>query len=151
LIKAMPGLDVKYELAPADPPLVAVRGLYSATPQVPLDLAYGPLTLLGYDWEPHGGTLDLTLHWRVDGPLPGDFTTTVQLLDADGAKLAQDDRPPGGLYYPTSLWKTGDHLLDRHTLALPDSGRPIALLVGMYDSTDQKLLAPPLTYPITLP
>jgi hypothetical protein len=107
--------------------------------------------LLGYDWQPQGDNVDLTLHWHVDAPLPGDLTTTVQLLDANGAKLAQDDRPPGGVYYPTSLWKPGDHLLDRHTLTLPASDAPLTLLVGMYGTADQQSLAPPLTLPLSAP
>lgn len=151
LIKAMPGLDVKVDLAPATPPLVAVTGLHTAPPQVPLNLPYGPLTLLGYDWQPQGDNVNLTLHWQVDAPLPGDLTTSVQLLDANGTKLTQDDRPPGGVYYPTSLWKPGEHLLDRHTLALPTVDAPRTLLIGMYGSADQQPLASPLTVPLRVP
>ena len=86
----------------------------------------------------------ITLHWQVVDPLPGDYTTTVQLFDAAGNKLAQDDRRAGGDYYPTTLWKPGEVILDRHTLALPDGAQAARLLVGMYSGPDATLLAPPL-------
>ncbi len=86
----------------------------------------------------------ITLHWQVVDPLPGDYTTTVQLFDAVGNKLAQDDRRAGGDYYPTTLWKPGEVILDRHALALPQGTQAARLLVGLYSGPDATLLAPPL-------
>jgi len=86
----------------------------------------------------------ITLHWQVVDPLPADYTTTVQLFDAAGNKLAQDDRRAGGDFYPTTLWKPGELILDRHALALPAGAQPARLLVGMYSGLDAALLAPPL-------
>lgn len=138
LIKAMPGLEVKFTLEPAPPPLVRVSGLAaSVAPQRPLDLPFGPLHLLGYDWQPVGEQVEIRLHWAVRARLPGNYTTTVQLFDRADAKLAQDDRPAGGVYYPTALWKVGETLLDRHLLPLP-AGQPAAtLLIDLYDPTGQ--------------
>jgi hypothetical protein len=153
LIKPMAGLEARFALEPAAPPLVQVRGpAATAPPAVPVNAAYGPLHLLGYDAQPAiaAGTLaepvtvTLTLHWQVVDPPAGDYTTTVQVFDAAGNKLAQDDRRPGGDYAPTSLWPPGATLLDRHTLALSAGARPARLLIGMYAGPDAALIAPAL-------
>lgn len=157
LIKDMPGLEARFRLAPAAPPLVAVTGAAAETPTIRTDIPYGPLRLLGYDREPAGAAADaapsavtgvltgaITLHWEVIDPLPGDYTTTVQVFDANGDKLAQDDRRAGGDYYPTTLWKSGEVILDRHPLVLPAGAEPARLLIGMYSGPDASLLAPPL-------
>lgn len=149
LIKAMDGLDVKFELAPASPPLVQVLGpAQTAPPTVPVDAPYGPLTLLGYDLRAEEGGLMLALHWRVDGAVGADYTTSVQLFDAAGEKIAQDDRRPGGAFYPTSLWKTGEVLVEQHTLAVDGGHVPAELLVTMYTGPELTPLAEPLRVPV---
>ncbi len=148
LIKPMPGLEVRFGLAEAAPPLVQVLGAAStAPPTVAVDAAYGPLRLLGYDWAPAADTVDVTLHWQVDEPLAADYTATVQIFDGADEKLGQDDRPPGGEFYPTSLWQAGETLIDRRTVALPTGAQPATLLLGFYDE-DQTMLAPPLELPL---
>lgn len=144
LIKEMPGLEARFALAPAEDPLVRVLGpAAAAAPEHKVGQSYGPLTLLGYDWAESAAGVDIVLHWRVEQALGADYTSTVQLLDGGGNKLAQDDRPPGGVYYPTSLWKPGERLLDRHPLAGVE-GRPAQILIGMYTGADLTPLAPPL-------
>ena len=143
LIKPMAGLEARFALAPAQPPLVQVTGPAGAAPPAqPADAVYGPLRLLGYDMQPAGEQVEVILHWQVSEPLAGDYTTTVQLFDAGGEKVAQDDRPPGGDFYPTSLWKPGEVLLDRHMLTLPAGAQPVRLLAGMYSGPEATLLAP---------
>ncbi|MFN8466117.1 MAG: DUF2723 domain-containing protein [Caldilineaceae bacterium] len=152
LIKPMDGLEARFALEPATPPLVQVTGdAAAAEPAVAADAVYGPLRLLGYDLQPASTltgtdtlTETVTLHWQVVDPFPGDYTTTVQVFDAAGSKLAQDDRRAGGDYYPTTLWKPGEVILDRHTLALRTGAQPTRLLVGMYSGPEASLLAPPL-------
>ncbi len=144
LTKEMAGLEARFDLEPAEAPLVRVLGQAAAAePGHTVGQPYGPLTLLGYDWTATTVGVEIVLHWRVDEPLEADYTTTVQLLDGSGAKLAQDDRPPGGVYYPTSLWKVGERLVDRHLLSAPGD-EPAQLLVGMYTGADFAPLAPPL-------
>ena len=146
LIKAMPGLEVKYRLQPSTPPLVRVLGPVNSTPPHAVNQPLGGLTLSGYDWEPVADGVRVHLYWRVNERLDKGYTTTVQLLAADGQLLAQDDRPPGGLYYPTSLWKPGEQLVEDHLLALT-GGLPAegaSLLVGMYAGLQLEHLAPPL-------
>ena len=150
LVKAMPGLETRFDLAPGAAPLVEVRGpAVTRPPTTPVDLAYGPLQLLGYDWTPTPEGAQIDLYWEVNDPAPADYTTTVQLFDGQGAKVGQDDRRPGGDYYPTSLWQPGEQFIDRHTIVLPPAAAPARLLVGMYAGPDAALLAPPLE--LTLP
>jgi hypothetical protein len=77
--------------------------------------------------------LRLSLLWQAETEIEADYTVFVQLT-RDDAILAQDDSPPAGGYYPTSLWRVGDIVSDEHTLALPepyDPGRH-KLIVGFY-------------------
>ncbi len=138
LIKAMPGLETKFTLENLTEPLVRVAGLAAEDrmPAVPIDAPYGPLTLVGYDWQVGGEELEVTLYWQVNDALDADYTTTVQLFDGDGEKVAQDDRSPGGDYYPTALWKPGEILLDYHLLPLSEDAEPEKMLVGMYTGAD---------------
>jgi hypothetical protein len=70
----------------------------------------------------------------------------VHLLDGAGEKIGQHDAPPGGVYYPTSLWQPGEILRDRHTINLPSSlpAGPYALRIGLYTGPDLALLGEPL-------
>ncbi len=143
LIKAMPGLEVKFDLVPGPDPLVRVAGLAAQRPpQRQVGQPLGPLTLVGYDWQPEEGGVQVALTWQVEARLGDDYTTTVQLFDAQGQKLAQDDRPPGGVFYPTSLWKPGERLREVHHLALSPDVRPVRMLVGMYTGPELTPLAP---------
>jgi hypothetical protein len=145
LIKEMPGLEVKYKLQAETPPLVHVLGMVATSePMVSVEQPLGPLMLIGYDWQGADGSALITLHWRVDALLDDDFTTTVQLFDADGKKIGQHDAAPGGRFYPTSLWKPGEVLLDAHEITLPTGAEPAELLIGMYAGPDFEQLAPPL-------
>jgi hypothetical protein len=148
LIKPMPGLEAKFALAPAGDPLVHVEGPAAVRPPLaPVDAAYGPLHLLGYDWSVEGDTLSLALYWSVVTTPDADYTTTVQLFDGQGEKVAQDDRAAGGVYYPTSLWKPGEVLVDQHSLTLPPGQTPTELLINLYRPADLTSLAPPLILP----
>jgi hypothetical protein len=150
LIKAMPGLEVKFALEPMHEPLVRVVGLAAAVaPTYAQNRPYGPLVLLGYDWRQSGEQVEVALHWRVEATVAGDFTTTVQLFDDQGDKLTQNDQPAGDLYYPTSLWKPGETLVERHQLNLPPDARPRQLLIGMYTGAALTPLAPMITIEVT--
>ena len=145
LIKPMPGLEVKFALQAATPPLVQVLGpAADRAPERAINAPYGPLTLLGYDWQRTGDQLTIRLHWLVNAPIRVDTTTTVQLLGANDDKLGQDDQPAGGLFYGTSHWKPGERLIDQHILTLPATAQPVTLLVGMYNGPAFTPLAPML-------
>ena len=131
-IKPMLGMEVRFASEAAPDPLAApgaslVRVLGPAAPnppERPAEAVFGDaIRLAGYDLSPAtlnpGGTAELTLHWQPLTRLDADFTTFVHLVDADGNKLSQSDHRPGGVFYPTSLWKPGETLADRHTLTVP--------------------------------
>ncbi|MFN8443840.1 MAG: DUF2723 domain-containing protein [Caldilineaceae bacterium] len=145
LIKPMPGLETRFDLEAANPPLVKVVGdAATQEAQIAVNQSLGGLTLLGYDWNAGSGGVQITLHWQVNERLANKYTTTVQLFDAAGEKIAQDDAPPGGDFYPTQLWKPGERLLDRHVLSLPADKKAVKLLVGMYTGQDSTQLGIPI-------
>lgn len=145
LIKAMPGIESRFALTETAAPLVQVLGpAATAPPTIVVDQPYGPLRLLGYDWQPTADGVQVTLHWQVQERVPADYTTTVQLFDANGEKIAQNDAPAGGVYYPTSLWKPGEELVERHQLAVESNQPAMKLLIGMYLNADLAPLAPTL-------
>jgi hypothetical protein len=71
-----------------------------------------------------------------------DYNLFLQLLDADGALVAQNDGPPNGGYTPTSAWRPGKEVLDRHGVVLPAElpAGNYQLIAGMYDpNTGERL------------
>ena len=143
LIKPMPGLEVKVQLRPREalaPTIIQVVGLAAVRSPMhhvdaPLD---GYVRLVGYDVMPTavrvGDTLTLRLYWEPLQPLLHDYTSYVHVVDEQGNRVAQSDHRPGGVHYPTSLWKQGEQLLDVHTIELPLSLRPgtYHFWAGMY-------------------
>ena len=141
LIKPMPGLEVKFALNEAKG-VIRVTGPSASVPgQGPVietpNLAFGGIIrLIGYQFAAGSGdnTFAVRLIWQPSARLPADYTTFVQLLDANSSKIGQSDHRPGGVYYPTSLWRPDDLLVDTHSLPLPGSvaAGPYTLLVGLY-------------------
>jgi len=144
LIKEMPGLEVKVavgeevrlggaRLWPVAGP--AVRG----APGHPLPGRLADaLALDGYDLAPGGpvpgGELAVTLYWQPLRGLDREYHSFVHLVGAGGETVAQSDHRPGGVYYPTKLWRPGERLRDEHVLTLPGDLAPgdYRLLAGMY-------------------
>ncbi len=146
LIKPMNGIEIKFALEAAEQPLVRVAGPRDGTPQHRLDLPYGPLRLVGYDWQPDNaaGVATVRLFWQVEARLDADYATSVQLFDAAGEKLTQDDHMPGGIYHPTSAWQLGEQLVEDHLVALEAPERAVKLLIVLYQGPELAQLAPPL-------
>lgn len=145
LIKPMPGLEIKARLGEADASgLTPVLGpAVTGQPAVRADALMGDtVRLLGYDIQPGepqpGDSLRVELYWQASQPAGADLTSFVQLLAGNDEKLAQSDQQPGGVFYPSSLWRPGETLLDRHELTIPSSAAPgpYRLLVGLYRQTD---------------
>ncbi|MEZ4863535.1 MAG: DUF2723 domain-containing protein [Caldilineaceae bacterium] len=149
LVKPMAGLEVRFALQAATAPLVQVVGpAVTQAPAYPVDKSLGPLQLLGYDWQSTAEGVKVGLQWQVQEPLAEDYTTTVQLFAANGDKVGQDDAPPGGVYYPTSLWKPGERLVEQHYIPLARGARPTSMLVGMYQAVDFAPLAEFIQLPL---
>ncbi|MGQ9888601.1 MAG: glycosyltransferase family 39 protein [Aggregatilineales bacterium] len=90
---------------------------------------------------PRGGALQVRLDWIADAPLETRYKVTVQLLNADGALVAQRDSEPGGGLALTTTWRPGEPITDRHALIIPDSLTPAqyALIIGLYDINDPQI------------
>ena len=82
-----------------------------------------------------GRLLPVEFTWRTETQLDVDYILFLQLLDADGALVAQHDSPPNGGYTPTSTWPVSQPLTSRQALLLPQNLSPGAyrLIAGLYD------------------
>ncbi len=105
----------------------------------PLEVTLGhQVALLGYDLDlgefRPGGLLRLTLYWQPLTTMETDYTVFVHLLGPEGQMVAQEDRPPGGGTYPTTLWLPPEIVVDAYAIPLPTSLPKGAyrLEVGLY-------------------
>jgi hypothetical protein len=89
-----------------------------------------------------GQTLAYTLHWQAIDSITQDYTVFNHLLDAEGNMIAQQDSMPQQNQYPTSLWDSGEIVVDPRAIPLPKRLEPgvYTLRVGLYESeTGQRL------------
>lgn len=108
----------------------------------PAAATFGGLAdLIGYDLDTArscpGGESVLTLYWRRAGPpIPRNYKVFVHL---EGDRLvSQADDVPGCTAWPTTAWRPGEIIADRHVLELPPdvSADDYALSIGLYDPQD---------------
>jgi len=139
LIKEMPGVEIKVRVQPEGTLWRVLGPAIAVEPSFPLDAQLGGVVrLTGYNLAPTelrpGESLRVGLQWEALAVLDGPYHTYVHLLAPDGSRLAQSDRQPGGVYYPATLWRVGEKLLDEHVVAVP-AGSPAGryrLVAGMY-------------------
>jgi len=155
LTKPMEGLGLKAELEPAGSlvrasalPSSQAHNINRTLPEITLDAGHTEtVKLLGLDVLPQtaapGESVTVTLYWQAVEPLTVDYTSYVHLTDAAGNGLAQSDRRPGGIYYPSHYWQLGEILRDRHTLILPPDTPPgeYQWRVGMYHQPEPGRIA----------
>ena len=118
--------------------VVAASGITERTWEVEaIGADYGGIRLEGVQPVPPvraGDDASVRLTWFIrDYPEP--MSAFVHLVDDSGAKVAQEDVPPGGVYYtPVPLWAPGLVLHSIHELAIPASLPPgqYRLLAGLY-------------------
>jgi len=128
---------------PNVPPVVGAVTVAPQTPQAiapeyPVQYTLGESVLLrGYDLsgvlQSHT-PLTVTLYWQAQTALSRDYTVFVHVFDEAGEMLAQDDGPPRAGWYPTSVWETGDVIVDVRRLDVPELpvGQTVHVRVGMY-------------------
>jgi len=140
LVKAMPGLEIKYRMKPLGPLMEVLGPAIAGPPEYALGTTLdGCLTLVGYDLDPSqpvpGEELRVSLYWRVEEDLAQDYHTYVHLLKDEGQSIAQSDQRPGQEYYPSSLWQPGETLLDVHLLSIPEDTQAgaMTLVAGAYE------------------
>lgn len=87
-----------------------------------LDLALGPVTLLGADFDRDeaapGDSVLLVTFWRADRAPAQDLALRVE-LGRDGARAAAYEIPPTAAWHPTSAWRAGDLWRGQRILRLP--------------------------------
>ena len=83
-------------------------------------------------------------YWLANDRLVTDYTTFLHLRSNSNETAAQKDQPPAGGRYPTSLWDTGEIIVDEVLLPVSDvSPGEYTPVVGLYDfSTGQRLPTP---------
>ena len=86
----------------------------------------------------------LQLYWHTNTSPTADYTVFVHLIDADGNLVAQADSPPATGAYPTSLWDSGETIIDTRTLPDLPPGQ-YTLRLGLYDPTTGQRLPVPNT------
>ncbi|MBN1874703.1 MAG: glycosyltransferase family 39 protein [Anaerolineae bacterium] len=116
-----------------------------------------PLQLLGYDTgeanpqSPHyqpGDTVSLRLYFQANGPIQMAYTVFLHLTGEtvnpqSGTTLwAQDDSQPCRGFYPTTVWDTGEIIIDTFTLTLPPDtpAGDYTLKIGAYNWTTMERL-----------
>jgi hypothetical protein len=149
LIKEMPGVEVKVEVEAENGLWRVVGPAAGGEPAVRSEAQWADaVRLVGYDLSPlspqPGETLQISLYWEALRPLKDEYHTFVHLLDPAGQKVAQSDRQPGGVFYPTTLWRPGEILRDDHSLTVPADAPPgtYHLLVGLYTLAADGTLGP---------
>ena len=83
-----------------------------------------------------GDWLRFTLKWQKVATSPlADYTVFTQLVGPDGKVWGQQDNPPRGGWYPTSLWSPGELVADDFAVRLDPAAPPgeYRLIAGMYD------------------
>ncbi len=121
-------------------------GQQMGTPQ-PAQTALGDVALLiGYDVAPARGAdaVDVTLYWFALRETSQNYKTFVHLIGPDSGVIAQHDGDPAGGYTPTSRWRAGELIPDRHRIPYPANLAPgeYRLKAGMYQPEPLLNLAP---------
>lgn len=114
----------------------SVMGQFVSTPRL---ANFGDIIdLIGYDLDTSrscpGGQLLLTLYWQRHGPPIQESYKVFSHLESDRL-WAQADDVPGCSAWPTTNWKAGEIVADRHVIVLPDdiSVGTHALSIGVYE------------------
>lgn len=81
-----------------------------------------------------GSTVRIALFWRVEQPIPQNYTVFVHLLDGSDRLLAQHDSWPAEAHRPTSILPAGAIVRDVHNLRSSEM-IPLesTLRVGLYE------------------
>jgi 4-amino-4-deoxy-L-arabinose transferase-like glycosyltransferase len=99
---------------------------------------------LNADTVEPGDVLQTRLDWRTGESLPTRYKVFLQLLDADGALVAQRDSEPGGGLALTTTWTPDTTIADNHALVIPPDLPPgeYTLIAGLYDMDNPQARLP---------
>ncbi len=81
-----------------------------------------------------GGSLDVRLYWKAATTPTEDATVSVQILNARGKLVAQNDSEPARGQAPTSTWPENVVVVDDHEVPLPPDLAPgvYQVIVALY-------------------
>jgi mannosyltransferase len=106
---------------------------YSATHTSNLMLQSVRVNQLEFDNDT-SKVLTLEFAWQTTETLSTPYKVFVQLLNAEGALVAQRDSEPQNGFMPTTTWQPNTPILDHHALLLRDLPTgTYQLIVGLYD------------------
>ncbi len=85
-----------------------------------------------------GDVLPVELRWSALAAPGGRYKVFLQLLNSDGALVAQRDSEPVGGSSKTTTWQPGDSIVDNHGLLIPADlpAGEYRLIAGLYDIND---------------
>ncbi|MGC9467078.1 MAG: hypothetical protein ACP5HS_00670 [Anaerolineae bacterium] len=69
------------------------------------------------------GELQVWMTWSTQGT-PRNWRLSLRLIDAEGREIAARDDQPGYGYLPTTLWRSGEQVIDYRLLLLPEGLAP---------------------------
>ena len=102
------------------------------------------ITLVGWNRAliEQSGLERVTLAWQVNGPINEPLHVSARLIASDGTLLCepglcQKDSPPLNNAYPTTLWRSGEIILDAYDLApLPADGHYLFIFYRPTDGSE---------------
>jgi len=102
------------------------------------------ITLVGWNRSPieQSALERITLAWQVNVPINEPLHVSARLIASDGTLLCepgrcQKDSPPLNNAYPTTLWRSGEIILDAYDLApLPSDGHYLFILYRPTDGSE---------------
>jgi len=126
--------DLRYALYLSDPilaePTMLARDFGS-------EISLRSVSLGAVSLEP-GAVLPVQLVWRALAAPGGRYKVFLQLLNSEGALVAQRDSEPAGGSSRTTSWRPGATIFDNHGLFIPPDIPPgeYQLIAGLYDIGD---------------
>jgi hypothetical protein len=103
----------------------------------------GEIALNSYRLSPSavkpGAALCVELNWEALKTPAEDYTVYIHVSDPEGKLIAQNDMQPRNGFAPTTQWKTGEKISDKHGLILPANlpAGEYNVRIGLYRSSDQ--------------
>lgn len=126
-LKPIPALTLRYPVRENYNGMWEVSPVAPGLPTFPSDVTLSDaLRVRGYSvagQDPSAGErATLLVQYVPLKKLTRDYTTSVQLFDSEGNKVAQgNDHIPGEQEYPSSKWRAGETIVDRFVIELPPS------------------------------
>lgn len=105
-----------------------ITSLHEVVPNPQVHNFNNEILLYGYEYSGRdltpGAVLDVTLYWEaLRDDLP-QYTVQVRLVDNQGHEYAHADSRPAQNQRPTTLWQSGEQVIDVHQLHIPQAVAP---------------------------